>query len=214
MNKFRLFRDVGLLLVGGIVLFGLYTLVNMYGAKKQSENRSEFSNARRVAELSIKSQNWQSAIASNKKLAEQDPFNGHAWYHQATASYSVVDEARRGLDDLEKENADPETISAAETALNENILSAREVFLSCLDFARYRNRSRIYLASLESMLDNKEKALDHLELAVKDGFYNRQFRISRFGSLRDSPRFADILRMENENKNRRPAFNRPQVRRN
>jgi hypothetical protein len=214
MKKFRIVRDVSLLLFGGFLLFGAVTLVNMFGGNQDLEQRSEFSNARRVAELSVKREDWKAVVASNQKLIQQDPFNSHAWYAKATASFRITTEDREAVSALETAQADEQQITEAKAKLTESAKMARDNFVSCLDYVRYRNTARIYLASLESTLGNKPVAMNHLKEALEDGFYSRQYRIGNFQSLRNEDGFAELLAMESKNRALRPDMRkRPQVRR-
>lgn len=211
MKKYRLIRDFALLLTGAAVLFGLFTLVNMFGSKTENNSRSDVSNARRVAELSQKRRNWPSAIAGNQKLIEQDPYDGHARWFRAASHRQLTMEVYRDLDDLKKQSGPQNEIDTLQASFKEKAEEACVLYSECLDFARYRNRSRASIALMHMLLGNTEKSLDFLELAVNDGYYNRQYSLGAFDLLRSQPRFRAINQQENRNRQNAIGNKLPQV---
>ena len=200
MNPSRL-RDFAVLCIGGLIVFGVVTFVTYYAKGDDEVDSSNHSPARRLADMSLKREDWENVKTGNQRLIELDPFNGHAWFNKGNAEFQqMLIKRRRYLRTMNRGNKTEEELEK----LKEDFLSTAKValdtFKGCLDFARYRNRSRAQLAYIYICLDNSELALNNLEDAVNDGYYNKRYGLQAFQSLESSPRFEYIKEKESENR--------------
>lgn len=199
MRNSRLLREISLLILGTTVLLSVFTLVKISRRESIPSNLAQYSHARQIAERSFKQRNWDSALASNHQLIEQDPFNSHARYNKAKASYHIVMEAQKMLETI-KQSGTRDEVVAARKDFRQKIEMTQQLFSHCMEFSRYRNLSLIFLAALARKNQQHELALDYLESAVDDGFHDPQIHIKDFGSFGDSPRYHQILQREHLNK--------------
>lgn len=211
MKKQTLIRDLSLLFIGCLVLFGVVTVVSMFGGEANGQTQSEFSSARRMAELSAKKRNWPNAVAGNQKLLELDPHNGHALYFLATSKYQVAMKSQKALKNAKDQGLSSNEIEQLEATFLVDTKSTMESFRKCIDFARYRNRARAYLALLHMIQGENDEAIELLDEAVDDGYYNQQNRLVAFNQLSSHPRFSDIAQKERANRERTFGRIRPQV---
>lgn len=181
MKLKRFLRDFAVL-AGFCGAFYLLT-VAMSRLDKEPEGDSDFSAVRKRADVSITDRDWESASVDYLKLAEQDPYNGHAWYRCATSFNAQRNElfhqlqgARADAKEAQAElNAtSPETeelIMSLQTELDRLGGEAKNAFAKAKEFARYRADSLLNLAAIESYEGNNSDSLEHLDQFVDNGSY-------------------------------------------
>ena len=159
----------------------------------------------------MKSRDWESASAGYLKLAQKDPYNGHAWYRCAQCLKNQRNQVFHQLLAVQEDAEESATQSDAALAEKEESVKnlqaefdalgvqAKDAFKKAKEFVRYRADSLLHLASLESYEGNNSLSLEYLDEFVDNGSYTRQglakYRV--FGS--GGPSFTSPLAPDAEN---------------
>ncbi len=180
MTLKRFIRDFALLL--GFCGAFYFLTVTMSQLDKEPVGNSDFSDARKRADISIRNQDWEAASADFQSLTEKDPYNGHAWYkfassldNQRNQVYQSLEEAIVKIDEAQKSNAsteESEQLADKLRADHERLsVETKQAFQRAKEFARYRGNSLLHLAAIESHKGNNVESLDYLSQFVGNGNY-------------------------------------------
>jgi len=202
MTLKRFIRDFTVLL-GFCGAFYLLTVL-MSRLDKEPADSTDFSQARKRADVSMRTRDWTSASADFLALAKQDPYNGHAWYRCASSFnaqrnlvYQSIQTALADLNEAQEsdtsEEESEETLKELQADLDRLGAQAKEAFSKAKQFARYRADSLLNLAAIESYEGNNAASLGYLEQFVNNGNYTarglaryRVFGVSS-GSIFETP---------------------------
>ena len=166
----RFFRDAGILLAFCGAFYFLTIFVSRLDG--DSGNETDFSRARKRADLHFQRKDWNSAAVEFRKLTTQDPYDGHAWFNYANCFLSLRDDAIRKLNGLTGEtNPDPDEIEAAKEEVRYNIGQAYKALLKVREFARYRAMALLRLAAIATGRNDYSDAVDFLEVFIDEGNY-------------------------------------------
>lgn len=175
----RFIRDAGVLLAFCGAFYFLTVLVSRLDGESKNDG-TDFSPARKRADVLVKRKNWEAASVEFKILTEQDPFDGHAW-HQYGSSF--IHMRRAAMAELAQLRTDSDPDPAVIEMLNEEIRingeKALEILLKAKEFARYRENSLLRLAVIETYRGNSDRACDFLEEYVNEG-YITQYGLARY----------------------------------
>ena len=176
MTLKRFIRDFALLL--GFCGAFYFLTVMMSRLDKDPVDNSDFSATRKRADVSRRNHDWQSASAGYRRLAEKDPYNGHAWFWCAKSYDNQRAEVYQALQAaLADAEAQESSGSAGTSGPVDDLRAERErltdlaknAFQKAKEFARYRADSLLYLAAIESYEGNNTASLDYLDQFVSSG---------------------------------------------
>ena len=165
----RILRDVGIL-IGFCGCF--YLLIVVVGELEGSdETLEDFSRDRRRADVYYRRQNWNVAADSYKRLTEEDPYNGRAWYMLASCYNSkAYDDLSLINDVVEDGSAESENqIKKLEESSQAHFKTAKSYFETSSRFARFRIDSVVRLSVILCELDDHDSALQRLTEFVELG---------------------------------------------
>jgi tetratricopeptide (TPR) repeat protein len=180
----KFFRDIGILLAFCGAFYLLTVMVNRLEGDSNTD-ATDFSPARKRANLLVNSKDWSAASIEFKKLTEQDPFNGYAWEGYSTSLWEIRRSSINELKNLTRSNAlDTEKENELDRQIAELNDQIRQVLLQVKKFARYRYSALLRLAALECERGNYDEAMDFLEEFVGRGYQTKRglHWIENFGS--------------------------------
>ena len=172
MKLTRFLRDA-FVLVGFCAAF--YFLTIYVGRLDRNANdNSDFSAARKRADMLVRNQDWTSAAEEFKKLTEQDPYNGRAWFMYASSFYNQRNDALQEIFQLKQSpNPDGARIARLEKDAERYEARAEELYHKSQEFARYRNSSLVRLSVFKCSQGSFDKALEYLDGFVDNGGYTQ-----------------------------------------
>ena len=168
MTVRRFFRDIGILICFCGVFFLMTSFVG--GLDGTAEEGSDFSSARKQADVSQQSRDWPTAASDYKTLAELDPFNGPAWYRCANSLSNQRNVLLSRLKEDREKSALEKEIAVLQQEIKAISAEAREAYLKSKEFARFRRSSLFMLAAIDAYDGNNDDALDFLEEFVDQGY--------------------------------------------
>jgi tetratricopeptide (TPR) repeat protein len=174
----RFFRDAGVLLAFCGAFYFLTVLVGRLDGDPTSDE-SDFSPARKRADVMVQRKDWKAASIEFKTLTEQDPFDGHAWYQYGSSFIHVRRAAMQQLVYLQQNEENENAIAQLKEEIRINGDKAYEILLKTKEFARYRENSLLRLAVIETYRENNDQAMDFLEEYVDDG-NTTQYGLGRY----------------------------------
>ena len=195
----RFFRDTGILLAFCGTFYLLTVLVSRMEGDSSSDD-SDFSLARKRANILVHKKDWPAAKVEFKKLTEQDPLNGYAWDSYATCIWEIRRTAMIAVEaNLVVSN--PKAVEK-EQELQQQVADlddqARVAYMRLKKFARYRRLALVRLAIVESDRGNYEEAMDFIEEFVERGYQTQRglHWVQAFGAGTPPPiaKFANITR--------------------
>ena len=189
MTLKRFIRDFALLL-GFCGAFYLLTVM-MSRLDSEPPDNSEFSEARKRADVSKRNQDWKAASADFLVLAQKDPYNGHAWYKCAESFdaqrrevsqslQAVLAQTRESQDSSSSTDQAEQSLGELQADLDRLSVQAKDAFKKAKEFARYRANSLLHLAAIESHEGNTVTSLDYLSEFVSNGNYTPR-GLERYG---------------------------------
>ena len=228
----RILRDVSLVIVFCAGFLGLVGLANFLQNDADEQTSSEFSEYRLGADKAAVGHNLDVSLQNLRALVKNDPYDGRAQFELASTLLLRVVETQDAITESDRkalpDSSDPQesesrkqTSSPADTQANRDrvaelkslIDEAIQEYKLAERHPRYRSRSRIQLAILQSSKGDYDAALDSLEDFVNDGGATRNGlgNIEQFGSsfldskptkLHAYPRFSLIVVLERQNRGR------------
>jgi tetratricopeptide (TPR) repeat protein len=170
----RFIRDAGILLAFCGAFYCLTVFVGRLDGESGNDG-TDFSPARKRADVYFKRKDWNSASIEFRTLTEQDPFDGNAWYNYSSCFYYLRRSASSELDYLNRQsNPDLAEIEALQESIRFNSDRAQVALLKATEFARSRGRALLRLAVIETAENNYNEALDYLEDFVDDGNHTQE----------------------------------------
>ena len=165
-KRFR--RDIGVL----VCFCGVFYLLTLFVGRLDTTpgEETDFSSARKRADVSLQARDWPAASADYKVLAQQDPFNGPAWYRCANSYSNQRNILLARLKDLRDSNGPEKEIAAVKEEIKTVSAQARGVYLKAKEFARFRRSSLFMLAAIDAYEGRNDDALDFLEEFVNQGY--------------------------------------------
>ena len=147
MSIKKIVRDLLILVVFCGLFYGLTKGIDFVGENPVAQTEvSEFSPARIAADDAVSRGRWEDAIVELEKLIEDDPYNGHAWYTLGEQHASLVYHYRRNHRKAMNSGRSQERLDMYVELIEKHTAPAIEAFERAMDFARFRNLSRINLA--------------------------------------------------------------------
>ena len=221
MNLKRIIRDAFIM----ISFCGtFYVSTFMWGkVEDKPPSNSNFSKSRVAADELVKSGRWEKAAVRYRRMTEDDPHNGYAWYRLGTSYNNVRFDAQFDIR-VEKRSDTPsaqkiERLQETIAKYDELALEAHE---TARKFLRYRSKSLFQIAIIYADLNDNESALKYLREFVDGGYwtYHGLETISRLGSggrsmaeeqvlvnsrtrLHASDEFWKLVAKERENRSKR-----------
>ena len=183
MTLKRFIRDFALLLGFCGAFYFLSVMISRLD--KEPVSNSDFSDARKRADISMKKQDWETASADFLSLTEKDPYNGHAWYkfassldNQRNQVFQALQEVVVEISEAQESNASTEEFEQLADQLRADhkriSVEAKKAFKRAKEFARYRGNSLLHLAAIESYEGNNVESLDYLSQFVGNGNYTHK----------------------------------------
>lgn len=220
MKLKRFARDAGMVL-GFCGAFYLLTIV-VGRLDGDTADNSDFSRTRKRADQAVERRDWNSASLDFEKLAQDDPYNGHARFRTAD-SYSrqrnlVLNKLRESIDSRSEEER-----KEMRDQINDLGAKAKENYIEAKKFARFREESLLHIAAIDAYHNRNQEALDALAEFVDYGYFTNgltQYRSFGYGGdkytsaaavfdpessgirLHAEPRFWEIVRKESLNRER------------
>lgn len=170
MKYNRLLRDIGVLLGFCSAFYLFIVLVGMFDP--DTGKNKDFSAARKRADVAVKRRDWSSASVDFRKLAENDPYNGPAWYKCANSFMQQRNGLLGEIRKIKEENGSDVEIAELQKQIDKAGANAHEVYLESKKFARFRADSLFMLAALDVYDGRYEKAMDFLDEFVDNGYYS------------------------------------------
>ena len=170
-------------------MFYLLTVLVSWLEGDTGSDDSDFSPARKQADVYVSRKNWTSAGIEFEKLTKQDPLNAYAWHGFAKCiwerrTYAIS--KYKSLDSPDLRNS--EDAQELEGEVDELNTQAIEALLHLKKFARYRPSALLQLAVIECDRGDYEEAMDFLEEFVGRGYQTSRGLdwIEQFGFVGDN----------------------------
>ncbi len=180
----RFFRDTGILLAFCGAFYLLTVLVNRLEGDAESD-ASDYSPARKRANVLVINKDWPSARIEFQKLMEQDPLNGYAWDGYASCLWEIRRSAIQDWNELSRSKPlSAELSDERDQQIADLDNQTRQALLKVRKFARYRYSALLRLAALECDQGNYDDAMDFLEEFIGRGYQTQRGLdwIENFGS--------------------------------
>ncbi|MEM7454597.1 MAG: hypothetical protein AAF456_09635 [Planctomycetota bacterium] len=211
MNIRKLIRDLLILVVFCGAFYGLTRGIDLMGDQPAVQAEvTEYSAARIAADDAVSRGRWEDAIVELDKLIVDDPFNGHAWYTLGEQHAALVYHYRRNYRTAVNRGRSQDRLDMYLELIEEHTGPAIAAFERAMDFARFRNLSRVNLAHLYNVEDRDDEAIAMLRAAMEEGFSVNGGLRRNFFSLRSHPEFEELREIESEI-NRRRIANAPTI---
>lgn len=170
MNLKRILRDAFIM----ISFCGtFYVSTFMWGkVDEKPPSDSNFSKSRVAADDFVSSRRWEMAAARYKRMTEQDPYNGYAWYRLGTSYNNVRFESQYQIR-VEEESASPsaKNVERLQELIAKHDKLALEAHDTAKNFLRYRSKSLFQMAIIYADLADYEASLKCLREFVEGGYW-------------------------------------------
>jgi tetratricopeptide (TPR) repeat protein len=170
MNLKRIIRDAFIM----ISFCGtFYVSTFMWGkVDEKPPSDTNFSKARVAADDFVSSRRWEMAADRYKRMTEEDPYNGYAWYRLGTSYNNVRFESQSEIR-VENQSLSPsaQQIEHLKELIAKYDQLALEAHETARKFLRYRSKSLFQLAIIHSDLLDYEASLECLREFVEGGYW-------------------------------------------
>ena len=198
-------RDWFLLAIGGAVTLAIVLWLVPFGDESQTRiSPNNFSPARMEADQHLKENGLIAAMSSNRRLVEQDPFDGHARFRLGKGMFRSIRELGDTLPQIEEEEGlDSDRYVEVKKQMESQAGEAIQCFEACTDFARYRAKSLAAIALLHGRCGRDDEALEFFGQAIREGYRIQGIQgVDSFSFLDKRPEMKVLRLQEQRNRSR------------
>ncbi len=175
----RILRDALIL----ILVCGVFYLTARAVTTLSNTDEKPFSEDRMLADQYLGERNWPQAAVHFSKLTDRDPYNGYAWFSQASCYVWIRNELLDEVRQLKENGGTEAEIQALTDKLTETEDKLLGLLDQSMDFLRYRKRAMINKSVVLVARKQWDPAMDLLQAYLEGGdFVNRTLEsMSGFG---------------------------------